>query len=155
VLTGKGLEVQAENQKQGIVSVTGEAYKYDDNKTGLTSIYPTRLEALQDGVPEQKLETINLEQDRFIDLSSFNKRNPNPHNYNAMQEAQKRGKGINYAYINQSSPSQKVKHFLEVSEKRNSAFGIKGVIVERQGSQTSDHIIRMYSYKDHEKRKNI
>lgn len=154
-LSHKGFEVQTENHKQGIVSVSGEAYKYDDNKTGMTSIYPTRLEALQDGVPEQKLETIQLDQDRFIDLSSFNKKNQNPHNYNALKESQKRGKGINYAYVNESSPPQKIKHFLEVSQRRNNAFGIQGVIVERQGTQTSDHIIRMYSYKNHEKRTNI
>ncbi len=155
VLTGRGFQIESENSKQGIVAVSGEAYKYDDNKSGLTSIYPTRLEALQDGVPEQGLETIQLDQDRFIDLSSFNKRNPNPHNYNAMQESQKRGKGISYAYVNASSPAQKVKHFLEVSEKRNTALGIQGVIVERHGAKSSDPIIRMYSYKNYEKRTNI
>ena len=155
VLTGRGFEVQTENQKQGIVSVSGEAYQYDYKKNGLTSIYPTRLEAIQDGVPEQKLTTVNLEQDRFIDLSSFNRRNANPHNYNAMQESQKRGKEINYAYINESSPPQKVRHFLDVSASRNNAFGIKGVIVQRHGVKTSDPIIRMYSNKNHEKRKNI
>lgn len=155
VLTGRGFNIEMENSRQGVVAVTGEAYKYDDSKTGLTSIYPTRLEAIQDGVPDQKLEPINLEQDRFIDLSSFNKKNPNPHNYNAIQEAKKRGKDIRYAYIDKSSPPQTVKNFMQVSQDRNSAFGIKGVIVERQGSQTSDHIIRMYSYKDHEKRQNL
>ncbi len=155
VLTGRGLEVQAENQKQGIVSVTGEAYKYDESKIGMSSIYPTRLEALQDGVPEEKLETINLDQERFIDLSSFDKKHHNPHNYNAMQESKKRGKEINYAYVNKSSPPPKVKHFLEISQERNSALGIQGVIVERQGTQTSDHIVRMYSYNNHEKRQNI
>ncbi len=155
VLSHKGFEVQTENHKQGIVSVTGEAYKYDDKKTGMTSIYPTRLEAIQDGAPEQKLETVQLEQDRFIDLSSFDTKHHNPHNYNAMQESKKRGKEINYAYVNESSPPHKVKQFLEVSEKRNNAFGIKGVIVERQGTQTSDHIIRMYSNKNYEKRQNI
>ena len=155
VLTGRGFDVQTENPKQGIVSISGEAYQYDDKKTGLSSIYPTRLEAIQDGVPEEKLTTVNLEQDRFIDLSSFNRRNANPHNYNAMQESQKNGKEINYAYINESSPPQKVKHFLEVSEKRNNAFGIKGVIVQRHGAKSSDPIIRMYSYNNHEKRQNI
>lgn len=155
VLTGRGFQVESENPKQGVVAISGEAYKYDDNKTGLTSIYPTRLEAIQDGVPEKKLETVNLEQDRFIDLSSFKGKNANPHNYNAMQESQKRGKEINYAYINEFSPPQRVKHFLEVSQKRNDAFGIQGVIVQRHGAKSSDPIIRMYSYKNHEKRTNI
>ena len=72
-----------------------------------------------------------------------------------MQESQKRGKEINYAYINESSPPQKVRHFLDVSASRNNAFGIKGVIVQRHGVKTSDPIIRMYSNKNHEKRKNI
>ncbi len=155
ILAGKGFDVQTENPKQGVVTISGEGYQYDDKKNGLTSIYPTRLEAIQDGVPEQKLTAVNLEQDRFIDLSSFNKRNANPHNYNAMQESQKRGKEINYAYINESSPPQKVRHFLDVSASRNNAFGIKGVIVQRHGVKTSDPIIRMYSNKNHEKRKNI
>jgi len=152
VLSQKGFNVQSENPKQGVVTVSGEAYQYDDKKTGLTSIYPTRLEAIQDGVPEEKLTAVSLDQDRFIDLSSFNKKNPNPHNYNAMQESKKRGKGIGFAYIDESSPPQTVKNFMKVSKKRNDAFGIKGVIIDRQGSQTSDHIVRMYSYKNHEKR---
>lgn len=155
VLSQKGFEVQTENHKQGIISVTGEAYKYEDGKTGMTSIYPTRLEAVQDGIPEQKLETIRLDQDRFIDLSAFSRKNPNPHNYNAMQESQKKGKSLTYAYVNESSPPQRIKHFLEVSQKRNNAFGIKGVIVDRQGVESSDNIIRMYTHKNYEKRQNI
>lgn len=154
-LAGRGLEIQTENPKQGIVAVSGNGYKYDDPKTGLSTIYPTRTEAIQDGVPEQKLETIRLDQNRFIDLSSFHKTNPNPHNFNAMQEAKKRGKEINYAYINELSPPQKIKQFLEIAKERNETYGVSGVIVKRQGNQTSDHIIRMYSYKNHEKRTDL
>ena len=72
-----------------------------------------------------------------------------------MQESQKQGKAIKYAYISKSSPPEKVKNFLDVSKKRNEAFGIKGVIIERHGNKTASPVIRMYSYKDHEKRKNI
>ena len=154
-LTGQGLAVEMENQKQGIVSVSGHAYKYNDPKTGLTTYYPTKLEAVQDGVPDNKIEMVKLDHNKFIDLSSFHKKNPNPHNYNAMQESRKRGKDMNYAYINELSPPQRVKQFLEVSNERNKTYGIQGVIVKRQGKQTSDHIIRMYSYKKHEKRTNI
>lgn len=154
-LEGRGLRVQTENANQGIVAISGEAYKYEDRQAGLTSYYPTRLEAVQDGVPENKIETVQLEEERFIDLSTFSKKKPNPHHYNALQESQKQGKGISYAYISKSSPPEKVKNFLDVSKKRNEAFGIKGVIIERHGNKTASPVIRMYSYKDHEKRKNI
>ncbi len=155
VLTNRGLDVKSENQKQGVVKVSGDVYKYDDPKTGLTAYYPTRMEAVQDGAPENKLEKVKLDQNRFIDLSGFHKKNPNPHNYNAMQESRKRGKNMNYAYINELSPPQRIKQFLEVSKERNETYGIQGVIVQRQGNQTSDHIIRMYSYKTNEKRTNL
>jgi len=154
-LEGRGLQVTMENHKQGVVSLSGDAYRFDDSKSGLTSIYPTRLEAIQDGIPEEKLEKTRLNENKYIDLSSFNKDNPNPHNFNAMQESKRRGFDIGHAYINESSPPEKIKHFLEVSRPRNEAYGIDGVIVKRQGEQTSDHIIRMYSHKSYEKHKNI
>ena len=150
-----GLQVKMENHKQGVVSLSGDAYRFDDPKSGLTSIYPSRLEAIQDGVPEEKLERTSLNDSKYIDLSSFNSGNPNPHNFNAMRESKRQGLGIGHAYVNESSPPDKIKHFLEVSRPRNEAYGIKGVIVKRQGTDTSDHIIRMYSHKSYEKHKNI
>lgn len=154
-LSGKGLTIEPENSKQGVVSVSGDTFSYQDPKSGLTSYYPTRLEAIQDGVPEARLQRTSLDHAQFIDLSSFHARNPNPHNFNAMQEAKKKGKDLNYAYINKASPPQRVKHFLELSKARNEVYGIQGVIVERQAKQGSDQIIRMYSDKTYEKRKNI
>ncbi len=144
-LGNRGMNVQMENYKQGVVSVSGEAYKHDDAKSGLTSYYPTRSDAIRDGVPESHLEKVTLDQDKFIDLSTFTKDNPNPHNFNAMQEAKRKGKDINYAYVNESSPPQKVQQFFEMSHARNEAYGIKGVVVRRQGKDSSDHIIRLYS----------
>jgi len=154
-LAHRGLEVKMENHKQGVVSLTGDAYRYNDSKTGLTSIYPSRLEAIQDGIPEEKLDKVNLNENKYIDLSTFNKVNPNPHNFNAMQESKRQGFDIGHAYINESSPPEKVTHFLELARPRNEAFGIQGVIIKRQGINTSDHIIRMYSHKSYEKHKNI
>lgn len=154
-LASRGMQVRMENNKQGIVSLSGDAYRYDDPKTGLISTYPNRLEAMNDGVPEEKLNKINLQESRYIDLSSFNKSSPNPHSFNAMQESKKQGFDIGHAYIDESSPPAKVQNFLEVARSRNEAFGIHGVIVKRQGKNTSDHIIRMYSHKSYEKHKNI
>ncbi len=154
-LSGKGLTIEEENPKQGVVSVSGETYTYHDPKSGLTTYYPTRFEAIQDGIPEGKLQRTSLDRAPFIDLSSFHSKNPNPHNFNAMQEARKNGKDLNYAFINKASPPQRVKHFLELSKVRNEAYGIQGVIVERQAKQGSDQIIRMYSDSSYEKRKNI
>jgi hypothetical protein len=144
-LGARGMDVQMENYKQGVVSVSGEAYKHADVKSGLTSYYPTRSDAVRDGVQDSHLEKVTLDQDKFIDLSTFTKDHPNPHNFNAMQEAKRKGKDINYAYINESSPPQKVHQFLEMSKARNEAYGIKGVVVRRQGKDSSDHIIRLYS----------
>ncbi len=154
-LTSKGLVVESENQKQGVVSITGDAYKYEDKKSGLISFYPTRTEAVADGVPEERLQKVSFDRNQFIDLSSFNKTNPNPHNFNAMEEAKMQGKELNYAFINQVSPPQRVKHFLELSRTRNEAYGVQGVIIERQAKKGTDPVIRIYSHKSYEKRKNI
>jgi len=153
-LTHKGFAVQAENPKQGIVSVSGTAYKHDGAQ-GLSAYYPTMIEAVQDGVPQDKLKQVEFDHEKFIDLSSFNKLHPNPHNYNAMQEAKKQGKEIDYAYIKESSPVHKVRQFLELSENRNQAFGVKGVIVERHAKKGTDPVIRLYTKKSYEKHKNI
>lgn len=144
-IAGQGLTVAMENRKQGVVAVSGEAYKYEDKKSGLTSIYSNRSEAIQDGVPEDKLDKISLDRSRFIDMSSFSASNPNPHNYNAMQVSKKAGHDLGYAFINDSAPPTKVKHFLDAAKARNDAYGIRGVIVKRQGKDTSDQIIRMYT----------
>lgn len=144
-ISAKGIETEVTNAKQGVVSLKGEGYQHDNRKTGLSTIYPSRFDAVQDGVPETQLQRVNLENDQFIDLSSFNKKNPNPHNFNAMQESKRDGKELDYAYITESSPPQKVKQFLDVSKARNKAFGIKGVIVQRQAQQGTDPIIRIYT----------
>ena len=144
-IAGQGLKVAMENPKQGVVAISGEAYKYEDKKSGLTSIYSNRTEAIQDGVPEDKLDKISLDKSRFIDMSSFSAASPNPHNYNAMQISKKAGHDLGYAFINDSAPPTKVKHFLDAAKARNDAYGIKGVIVKRQGKDTSDQIVRMYT----------
>ena len=154
-LSNKGLIIETENPKQGVVSVTGDTYKYEDKKSGLVSFYPTHLEAIQDGVPEKKLQRATFDHQQFIDLSSFGKGNPNPHNFNAMEEAKRQGKDLNYAFINKASPPQRVKRFLELSKTRNEAYGVHGVIVERQAKNGTDPVIRIYSHKSYEKRKNI
>lgn len=144
-LSQRGMDVQMENYKQGVISVSGEAYRHDDTKSGLTSYYPTRSDGIRDGISEDQLQKVTLDQDKFIDLSTFTKDHPNPHTFNAMQEAKRKGKDIDYAYVNESSPPQKVQQFFEMSQSRNDAYGIKGVVVRRQGKDSSDHIIRLYS----------
>lgn len=99
------------------------------------------------------MNRVKLDNAQFIDLSAFNKYNQNPHNYNAMQESRKRGKDLHYAHITSSSHPERVQNFLDVSRSRNDALGVKGVIIKRQGKQSSDHIIRLYS--PYEKRQNI
>jgi hypothetical protein len=154
-LADKGFTIEPINQKQGVVAVSGQAFKYDDKRNNLTSYYPTQAEAMQDGISPNKLEPVNLKDAQFIDLSTFSKVNPNPHNFNAMQEAKKQGKSISYAYVDKGSHHQKVKNFLEVSRRRNEAYGIDGVIVERQAQKGSKSVVRMYTHKSYEKRKDI
>ena len=154
-LNQKGFTVNQENPKQGFVSVSGEAYRHEDQKSGLVSYYPTITEAVQDGIPQDKLKPVEFKNEHFIDLSSFSDKNPNPHNYNAMQESKKQGKELNYAYVTDKSPQNRVKRFLDISEGRNLAYGVKGVIVERQAKDGTDQVIRLYSTKNYEKRKNI
>lgn len=144
-LAQKGINIELQNRKQGIVNVSGQMYRYDDKKSGMSAYYPTMTEAVQDGVPQDKLQHVELKNEQFIDLSSFHKTNPNPHNFNAMQEAKKQGKELDYAYINKSSAPHKIKHFLELSDKRNAAMNVKGVIVERQAKMGSDSVIRFYT----------
>lgn len=115
-LAGRGMNVEMENYKQGVVSVSGEAYQFDDPKSGMTTLYPQRHDAIRDGVPDDQLQKVTLDKSRYIDMSAFSKDNPNPHNFNAMQEAKRQGKEINYGYVNQSSPPQKVKDSLNYQE---------------------------------------
>ncbi len=144
-LSRKGLNAKVENPKQGIVSLTGAAYSHQNKKTGLTSIYPSQLEAMQDGAPTRDLNKVSLNNAHFVDLSAFSKVNPNPHNENAMLESKKRGKDLSFAYVKSSSPPGRVRNFLNVAKERNDALGIKGVIIKRHGSRSSDQIIRIYS----------
>jgi hypothetical protein len=145
----KGLQVSMENKKQGVVSLTGDAYSYKDPSSGLTSLYPTRSDALQDGVPEVDLQKTRLDNTQFIDLSSFGEDNPNPHNVHATREAQRLGKESDYAHVTGTSSPDRVKNFLELSKSRNEAYGIKGVMVKRfgnvDGAKSKERIIRLYT----------
>lgn len=154
-LSKRGLNVLSENAKQGVVAVSGEAYQYTDPKTGLSSVYSSRHDAIADGVSENRIEPIHLDNNRFIDLSSFNHENPNPHNYSAMQAARRAGKDLDYAHIHEKSPTKKIQHFLELNKSRNETYGISGVIVKRQAKEGSGDIVRMYTNKSYEKHKDI
>ncbi len=154
-LNEKGIDIESINKRQGVVAVSGETYQYNDPKTNLSTLYPTRFEGIQDGVPAEKLEKIQLASAQFIDLSAFNKQYPNPHNLNAMDQSIKQGKELHFAYIESQSHPERVKNFLDVSQQRNKAFGVQGVIVKRQGTKTTDQIIRLYTQKPNEKRTNL
>ncbi len=145
-LNTKGLKATVENQKQGVVTVSGEGYQYTDKKSGLSSIYPTKSDALTDGVKEEKLQPIKLNDDRFIDLSSFGKNNPNPHNTYVTNEAKKKKLPASYAHLTHTSDPGRVNNFLTLAQERNEPLGIKGVIVKRFGSKNqNERVIRMYT----------
>lgn len=150
-LAKKGFAVEQDNQKLGTVALSGTAYKYEDKQTGLVTYYPSVSEAFYDGVHQSKLQPVELKKSSFIDLSQFNKKHPNPHNLNVMQESQRLGRKVGYAYLTRSSPPQKVKNFLQIAQPRNKSLGIEGVIIERQATNGTYSIIRLYSHSDYEK----
>jgi len=148
-LKDRGFEAKIENQKQGVVALSGEGYQYTDNKTNLTSIYPNRADAIADGIAEEKLKPVALNDTRFIDLSSFSKNNPNPHNANATMEAKKQGFPATHAHLTHTSSPDRVKNFLTLAQDRNQPLGIKGVVVKRfgnmDGKNTKERVVRLYT----------
>ena len=150
-LQNKGMKTEVVDQKQGIVSVSGEGYKYNDQAAGITTIYPTRTDGISDGLKGSDLEKVNLSESKYIDLSNFNEKNPNPHNAAATREAKRLGYPSNHAHVTAASSPDRVKNFLTISEKDHQKSGIDGVIVKRYGNsggvQSKDRVIRLYTKK--------
>lgn len=150
-LRRKGITTDVVDRDQGIVQVSGEAWKHKDPKTGMTSIYPTKEEALVDGIKTDDLIPTKLDRAQFIDLSSFDKK-PNPHNVFATKQAKEQGLPSDYAHLTPTSSPDRVQHFLELSKKRNQEQQIKGVIVKRFGNsggeRSKERVLRFYTEED-------
>lgn len=148
-LQAKGMQTRIVDQKQGIVSIEGEGFKYKDQATGLTSIYPTKQDAIADGIPENDLQPAKINRQNFIDLSTFDGKTKNPHNAFATVEAKKQGHPSNYAHLTSTSDQTRVKNFLQLSREQNERRGVKGVIVKRYGNsggeRTKERVVRLYT----------
>lgn len=147
----KGWETSVDDEKLGIVKMSGDAYSYRDKATGLTSIYSSKQDAIKDGVLETDLKPYNVQGERYIDLSTFGKNRKNPHNSYATSVARKRGFKSEYAHIKHSSDPERIKRFFEMTNSRNKKLGVDGVIVRRWGNvgdtKTTDKVIRIYTNK--------
>src|SRR3989338_89389 len=147
-LTKKGLKVEAENKSQGIISVSGTAYAFDNAKTGLTSIYTSRNDAVQDGGVQKDIRTIQLNNEQFIDPSLFPNERVNPHNRVVEQEAKKTNRNPASSYLSVTNSPDRVKNFLELTKERNKSLGVSGVVIKRYGAMGGkDRIIRLYTDK--------
>jgi len=150
-LEKKGLKTDIVDPKQGTVRISGEGYKYTDQSAGLTTIYPTKTDGVNDGIKAAELKKVNLNEAKYIDLSSFTKNKPNPHNIVATSEAKRLGHKADYAHLTPASDPIRVKNFLTLSEKAHSKEGIQGVIIKRYGNnagvRSSNRIIRLYTKK--------
>lgn len=150
-LRQKGMTTDVIDKNQGIVQVSGEAWKHKDPATGMTSIYPSKEDATLDGVKADDLIPTKLDRAQFIDLSAFDKK-PNPHNVFVTKQATQQGLKSDYAHVTPTSSPDRVKHFLELSKKRNQEQQIKGVIVKRFGNaggeRSTKRVIRFYTEDD-------
>ena len=147
-LTKRGLKVEPENKAQGTVSVSGTAYAFDNPKTGLTSIYTSRNDAVQDGSMQKDIRTVQLTNEQFIDPSVFPNGQSNPHNRVVEQESIKIHKKPDNGYLYGTNSPDRVKNFLELTKERNKSLGISGVIIKRYGAMGGkDRIIRLYTDK--------
>lgn len=145
-LSKKGLQIEQENKAQGIVSVSGTAYAFDNPKTGLTSIYTSRNEAVQDGGVPKDIRTVQLNNEQFIDPSLFPNERVNPHNHVVEQEAKKINKNPNTSYLSVANSPDRVKNFLELTKERNKSLGVSGVVIKRYGAMGGkERIIRLYT----------
>jgi len=147
-LSKQGYRVSMENKNQGIVSVSGTGYNYRNPKTGLTAIYTTRGDAVQDGALQKDIHTIQLNNEQFIDPSLFGNDRVNPHNRVIDQEAKKVNKNPSVSYLSTTNSPERVRNFLELTRERNKSLGVSGVIIKRYGSMGGkDRIIRLYTDK--------
>lgn len=144
----KGLSTTVENPRMGIVRVSGDAYQYRNAKTGLTSVYINKEDAKTDGVAEDRLSKVRLNNQRYVDLSMFNKKYPNPHNAYATKMAKERGEKSNFAHVTASSSPDRVKNHLELNKEPYQSHGIDGLMVKRYGSPKSkEKVLRFYTDK--------
>jgi predicted lipid-binding transport protein (Tim44 family) len=148
----KGWETTVDDEKLGVVKMSGEAYSYHDKASGLTSIYSSKQDAIRDGALESDLKPYSVKGGRYIDLSTFGKNRKNPHNSYATSVARKKGFKSDYAHIKHSSDPERIKKFFEMTNSRNKKLGIDGVIVRRWGnmgdSKTKDKVVRIYTTKN-------
>jgi len=126
----KGFITSVQDKTQGMVSIEGTGYSYYDKGHNLTYIYPSRQDAIESGIPTDKISKTPLPKRSYIDLSHFNK-GDNLHNAYATQEAIRLGKPSTYAHVTQRSDPERIKHFLELTRERNASLGIDGVLVKR------------------------
>ncbi len=148
-LSKQGYQVAMENKNQGIVSVSGTGYSYSNPKTGLTSIYTSRNDAVQDGALQKDIRTVQLNNEQFIDPSLFANDRINPHNRVIDQEAKKMNKDPNVSYLSSTNSPERVRNFLDLTRERNKSLGVSGVMIKRYGSMGGkDRIIRLYTDKE-------
>lgn len=147
-LAKQGYQVAMENKNQGIVSVSGTGYAYNNPKTGLNTIYTSRNDAVQDGALQKDIRTVQLSNEQFIDPSLFANDRINPHNRVIDQEAKKANKDPNVSYLSTANSPERVRNFLDLTRERNKSLGVSGVMIKRYGSMGGkDRIIRLYTDK--------
>ncbi len=147
-LSKQGYQVNMENKHQGIVSVSGTGYAYDNPKTGLTAIYTSRNDAVQDGALQKDIRTVQLNNEQFIDPSQFKNDRVDPHNLVIDQEAKKMNRNPEASYLSVTNSPERTSNFLELTKERNESLGVKGVMVNRYGAMGGkDRIIRLYTDK--------
>lgn len=148
----KGWEASVEDEKTGVVKMTGDSYAYRDKASGLTSIYSSKQDAIKDGVNETDLKPYKVSEGKYIDLSTFSKNRRNPHNSYATAIATKKGFATDYAHVKHSSDPVRVKRFLDISKAQHKKAGIDGVMVRRwgnvEGKPTKEKVVRIYTTKE-------
>ncbi len=148
-LSKQGYQISMENKNQGIVSVSGTGYAYNNPKTGLNTIYTSRNDAVQDGALQKDIRTVQLNNEQFIDPSLFANDRINPHNKVIDQEAKKLNKNPNISYLSATNSPERVRNFLDLTRERNKSLGVSGVMIKRYGSMGGkDRIIRLYTDKE-------
>jgi hypothetical protein len=123
----KGFNTEMVNKKQGIVSVEGTGYTYNDKKNGVSYTYLSKKDALATGISENQITETALPKRNYVDLSQF-KKGENPFNAEATKKAMSMGYDSDYAHVTRRSDAGRIKRHLELNKEKFTELGINGVI---------------------------
>lgn len=145
-LQSSGINTEVVNKKQGLVKVQGQGYSYTDKKSGLTTTYLSKSDALSSGKKETELKTTKINH-LVVDHSYFNKDNPIPYGNEAIA---KTNNGLKIkSYLGHMNYPERVKEYLDLSKEDLQKNKAKGLLMKQydtpENMRSKKKTLRIYS----------